>query len=292
MIASAGGRYRPPAFFSWPRITLPGKNPCAGRLATTARAACVLAAVISCAASPSLPQSVSRPDKTVIDTLGTLDSAIRLLDAPSSDYRTVLQDAAAAINTDSRVGAELRKFLARMPSPGPEFQCNTDFVRSRARKALWRLRETARGGNPGPVEPGVCYAAPYAVDVAQVQKPGSLVEIYGYDLDAVTPQVVLVNSDGFEDVTSALVATSHYHLTFNVGNAAVPLSPTSQSLGLAWDHVIRYSIALIQPTTPLCSSRIETVPTGRTVSYLPPVGVEALLARPGTKVWADACTRL
>jgi hypothetical protein len=114
------------------------------------------------------------------------------------------------------------------------------------------------------------------------------VDIYGYDFDIVTPQLVLVNSDGFEDVTPALVARSHYHLVLDVGNGAVPFSSKSLSLGLAWGHLIRHSITLMQPTTPLCSSRVETVPAGRTISYSPPVSGKRLFARPGTKVWADA----
>jgi hypothetical protein len=114
------------------------------------------------------------------------------------------------------------------------------------------------------------------------------VDIYGYDFDAVALQVVLVNRDGFEDVTAAVGETSNYHLALNIENGAVPFSSTSLSLGLAWGHVIHHSISLMRPTTPLCSSRVEVISAGQTASYLPPKNVEKLFTRPETKMWADA----
>jgi hypothetical protein len=251
---------------------------------------CLIGPVTGSAIAFSSAPTGSRPDKALAETIRVLDEAIRHLGAPSSDYRRVLQDAVAALptNAEDRVSADIRTFLTRAPQPGADFRCSVDFVRSRARRTLWRLRDTLVNASPAAVEPAVCYAVPFAVDLTHMPAPGGLVDIYGYDFDAVTPQLVLVNSDGFEDVTQALVARSHYHLALDVGNGAVPFSSKSLSLGLAWGHLIRHSISLMQPTTPLCSSRVETVPAGRTISYAPPVSGKRLFARPGTRVWADA----
>ena len=265
-----------------------GRNPGSRRPAGIVAVLGLLGSVTSPVIAFSSAQAGSRADTTLPDTLRVLDHAIRLLGAPSSDYRTILRDVVGTLpsNAEDNVRADIRTFLTRAPQPGADFKCSVDFVRSRARQALWRLRATLLHASPAPAEPAVCYAVPFAVDVTQIQTAGSVVDIYGYDFDAVTPQLVLVNSDGVEDVTAALVARSHYHLALKAG--AVPFSSKSQSMGLAWGHLIRYSISLIQPATPLCSSRLETIPASPAITYAPLVTGQRLFAKPGTHVWADA----
>ena len=152
-----------------------------------------------------------------------------------------------------------------------------------------RLRDTLLNEMPTRVEPAVCYAVPSALDSTRVQAAGGRVDMYGFDFDAVPLQLVLVTSDGYQDVTPALVARSPYHLVVKLGDGGVPVSRRSQSLGLAWGHLIRHAIPLFQPTTPICSSRVETIPSGRTVSYTPlRVGKDRAPARSGGAIWADA----
>jgi hypothetical protein len=128
---------------------------------------------------------------------------------------------------------------------------------------------------------------PFALDVTHAPTTDSLVDIYGYDFDAVTPQMVLVTRDGYQDVTAALIARSHAHLTLKLDR--VPWSSNSLSLGLAWGHLIRRSIALVHRATPVCSSRVETIPAGKTIVTAPPrTSGDGSLVRPGTKIWADA----
>jgi len=197
--------------------------------------------------------------------------------------------AAFPSNADDNVRTDLRAFLTRAPQPGGGFKCSVDFVRSRARKALLRARDTLRHEYVAPVEPEVCYATPFALDLTQAQTTGGWLDIYGYDFDRATPEMVLVSGKGYRDVTAALIARSHYHLALNLGDSAVRLSSESVSLGLTWSHLIHHSIAIIQPTSTLCSSRVETIPAGRTVSYSPPrISAVGSAERPGTKVWADA----
>ena len=253
-------------------------------------ALCVLESLTSCAAALSTGQISAQHDRTRTDAVLILDEAIHLLGDPSSDYRKVLLDAVAALpgNAQGEVSGEIHRFLSRVPPTGSEFRCTTDFVRLRARQSLWRLRETLLDEKPAPVRPAVCYAAPFALDLTQLQTAETLLDIYGFDFDTASLQMVLVTSDGYQDVTSALVRAAHYHLAFKVGHGAALIAAKSQSLGLAWGHLIRHSIPLIQPTTRLCSSRVETVP-GKTISYAPPsISGDRLLAGPPTKLWAHA----
>jgi hypothetical protein len=232
------------------------------------------------------PGQVSvRGGSTTTQALQALDEAIRRLGDPSSDYRKVLRQAVAALPVGAANETErIRGFLSRTPPNASAFPCSADFVQLRARLLVRRLRDALAGETPSRPEPAVCYASPYALDVTLLQSPATTLDIYGFDFDTVPLQMVLVAPDGFQDVTSALVLASHYHLTLKIGDGGVPISVKSQSLGLAWGHLIHHSIPLIQPATRLCDSRVETVPA-KTMSY-------ALPSRRGdrrlTTMWADA----
>jgi hypothetical protein len=219
-------------------------------------------------------------------SMDVLEHAISLLGNPSSNYRQVLLDALAAFpnDADERLQAGIRSFLVRAPEPGDQFKCTADFVRSRARKALLRLRDTLRNEYTGPLEADVCYAVPSALDAAR--RSGWL-DIYGYDFDRVTPEMVLVTSESYREVTAALVTRSHYHLAFRLGDPAVPWSSKDLSLGVTWGHVIRHSIAIVRSTSRLCSSHVETIPAGRVMSSSVS-GIDANdLRPPATTVRAD-----
>jgi hypothetical protein len=253
--------------------------------------ACCLLSLGTCAiAAFPATQSATPSDKALTDALRVLDRSIHLLGNPSSNYRKVLLDTVAALpgNADDAVRAEVRTFLARAPGPGSDFKCSVDFVRSRARETLLRLRDTLRKEYVGPVEPAVCYAVPFALDLAQAHTADGWLDIYGYDFDRVTPEMIVVNREGYRDVTPALVARSHYHLALKLGDGAVSLSSDSVSLGLTWRHLIHHSIAIMQPTSRLCSARVETIRAGKTISYSPPrISGDGLPGQPGTTVRAD-----
>lgn len=236
-------------------------------------------------------QSGTPAHTSLRETLRVLDRAIYQLGEPSSNYRKVLLDTVAALpaKADDAVRVDVRTFLARAPGPGSDFKCSLDFVRFRARLALLRIRDTLRKDYIGPLEPAVCYAAPYALDVTRARTAGRWLDIYGYDFDRVTPEMILVGREGYRDVTAALVAKSHFHLALRLGDSAVPVSPDSVSLGLTWRHVIHHSIAIVQPTSPLCAARVEMIPSGRTISYSPPrIGASEFPASLGIAVRADA----
>jgi hypothetical protein len=230
-----------------------------------------LVLVACCLLASATGSIASETDDVGAETVGIIDRAIHQLAAPSSDYRRILVDAIAALpaGADQRASGEIGAFLARAPQPGADFPCSLDFVKSRARKTLIPLRDTLRNEYVGLVEPEVCYTVPFALDRTLLPVAGGWLDIYGYDLNRVHPEMVLVNTGGYRDVSAALVTRSHYHLAFNLAGS-LPWSSESVSLGLTWGHLIHYSIAVIQPDSRLCPSRIETIPAGRTISYAPP----------------------
>jgi hypothetical protein len=250
----------------------------------------VLGSLASDTSVSSAARAERQPDATLTDTLRVLDTAIHRLGEPSADHEQILQEAVGALPAaaEQKVRADILMFLKRLPQPGPEFRCSADFVRVRARYALRRLRDTLLNDPPPPLQPAVCYASPFAIDVPQVESRGTVVDIYGFDFDAVPLQMVLVTSDGYMDVTSELAAPSHHHLTLKVGAGGAAVSATSRSLGLAWGHLIRYSIAVVQPTTPLCSSRIETIPAGKMASHSLSLTEGQLVTQAESTISADA----
>jgi len=227
-------------------------------------------ASLSCTNGLSPNVDATARDGALTATLRVLDGAARRLASPAADSAAILRDAALALppDADDRARIEIRTFLSRAPAPGAEYRCSRDFIRTRARQMLLRLRDTLLQIDTVPLEPAVCYANPFALDLARAQATG-VVDIYGYDFDAVTPQLVLITSDGFRDVTPALTVESHAHLAFRVGEGGVPVSAATQSLGVAWGHVIHYRVPVVGPATRLCASRVETIPAGTTVSHLP-----------------------
>jgi hypothetical protein len=209
-------------------------------------------------------------DRTLTDTLVVLERAINGLATRSADYRQILQDTLSSLprGGEDFVKNEITTFLRRAPATGADFKCNNEFLVYRARKELWRLKDTLLNANPQAPQPQLCYAAPLAVDVTQ---PINTLEIYGYDFDRVPIDMVVINSDGYRDVSFALTKKTHYHLTLNFGKDGIIFSPSDSVLGLTWGHLIHHFIPLIQAATPLCSSRIEEVPAGKAITYAPPV---------------------
>jgi hypothetical protein len=227
-------------------------------------------------------------DGTLTDAVAVLERAINALATHSADYRKILQDTLSSLprGSDDFVKNEITRFLERAPATGTDFKCSNEFLVYRARKELWRLKDTLLNANPQVAQPQLCYAAPFAVDVTQ---PMNTLEIYGYDFDRVPIEMVVINSDGYRDVSFALTKRTHYHLTLNFGKDGIIFSPSDSVLGLTWGHLIHHFIPLIQPTTPLCSSRIEEIPAGKTITYAPPViAGETRFSGPGAQVLANA----
>ena len=227
-------------------------------------------------------------DRILTDTVVVLERAINALATRSADYRKILQDTLASLprGGEDFVKNDITRFLERAPAPGADFKCGPEFLTYRTRKELWRLKDTLLNANPQPAQPQFCYAAPFAVDLTQ---PPDTLEIYGYDFDRVPIEMVVINSDGYRDVSFALSKRTHYHLTLTFGKDGIKFSPSDSVLGLTWGHLIHHFIPLIQPATPLCPSRIEEVPAGKGITYAPPViAGEERFSGAGAQVLANA----
>jgi hypothetical protein len=223
------------------------------------------------------------------ESLLVLDRAIHRLSLPASDFRTVLSDALEDLPADDdgvAASGAMRTFLTRAPEPGAEFRCSPGFIADRARNMLLRLGDTLRKEYVARLEPVVCSTTPYALDLAHARTSGAWLDIYGYDFDLVNPEMVMVTKDGYRDVTASLVRRSPHHLAFKLGEH-LPWSADVLSLGLTWGHLIHHSIALAQPTSTLCPSRIETL-AERTISVPSHFSGTSSPRSPRSQVTADA----
>lgn len=226
---------------------------------------------MSTGASGAADATESATAPTLVDGLAVLEEAVNALAYPAVDYRQVLRRAAARLPGDRLEAARtgIVTFLERAPAEAADFRCNAEFMRDRARRELWRLKDVLMNWNPQPVEPQVCHAVPIAIDPA---RPMPTLDIYGYDFDQVPLELFVMDNQGyFREVTTALTKKNRYHLTVDLGTTGVRFSADSQALVVVWGHLVRYSIPLIQPATPLCPSVIEVIPPGKAIAYAPPL---------------------
>jgi hypothetical protein len=232
----------------------------------------VLALSVLAAARSEVPVVESKATPVVdVRAVGTLDRAIDALSVTSADARVVLRQTLGALPpSESAAARGVEAVLTRMPPPEAEFPCGASFLRNRARKELVRLREELLGNTPSPLEPEACYATPFAIDSTHLP---AAIDIYGVDFDRVVPEMFLVSDAQFSDISAGLSKRSHYHLTFDPKHltfdpkhltfdpksGGVQFSSGNQFLGLAWGHLIHYSIPIVHPKSALCRSRVEQV---------------------------------
>jgi len=121
-----------------------------------------------------------------------------------------------------------------------------------------------------PVEPSFCDANPAAVDASRVRGDLKFIEFFGYNFDTTPPiQVFLQNGTQQVDVTNFLDKPSHYHMTLKFGANGVQLSSSSERFSVQWNGNVISTIGIIQPTTPICATRVATFTPGG-IDYIPP----------------------
>jgi hypothetical protein len=207
------------------------------------------------ASSRGAQPAVANPAVRIVEVL---DDAVAALDRPGADVRRVLTVALRALPKDAppAIGEEIEHFLGRLPVPGVDFRCAPDFLRGRAMAEVFRLIDATHGEAVQPIGPRVCYAVPYAVDAS---RPPGRVEIYGFDLDMVETEMVLVANGSYRDISAALVRHSPTYLTLDLNHSVAALKADDDLLGFAWGNVIHYRIPVVQPATPLCHSWIQRI---------------------------------
>ena len=206
-------------------------------------------------------------------TVNAIDDGLNTLSASSSDWLATLQHVEATLPQDAQqfVRTEISDTISRgIAAAGTEFRCNVDFLRTRAREVLLRLRAQVLGGTFPESEPALCTVVPLGIDLALDPGRRNLLEYFGYDFDVFSLQALLVNSNGITDVSAKLDRPTPYHMTLNLGANGVQLGATSQHLVLKWKDRELSSIAVIQPATAVCTSRIFTVDHLDNVTFMPP----------------------
>jgi hypothetical protein len=226
-------------------------------------------------------------------TVATLDRAIDALERNSASWQTVLQDSMAQLTEDaqSTVRNELSTLLDRsIAATGTELRCNIDFIGTRVRQALARIRARLLGQTVAPPEPALCSVVPAAIDMALEPERRNKLEFFGYDFDTTAITVTLQNETGTVDVSDDLDRLTHYHMTLNLGANGVPLSSTSKRITLEWQGKQISSIPVIQPTTPVCRQRTAEYARDTYLSFTPPhTGIgDREYAGHGPEVWATA----
>lgn len=193
------------------------------------------------------PLDVHDPiDKAV----AVLDKAIATLESESADWRTVLEGTRDQLvdEAQSTIRNEVSNTLTRaVAASGAEFRCNVDFVRTRVRQDLTRIRAKLLRQPVPEKEPALCVVIPVAVDASLVPDRLKWLEFYGYDFDAASVQVILQDGSQYLDVSQHLDKPTHYHMTLNLGRNGVQLSPDSTRFILKWKNQQISSITISQP---------------------------------------------
>jgi hypothetical protein len=226
------------------------------------------------------------------DTVAALDNAIDALDRNSASWQTVLQDTTKQLTADaqSTVRNEVSDLLNRsVAATGTELRCNTDFIGSRVRQALVRIRARLMHQSIPPVEPALCHVVPAAVDMALDASRRNKLEFFGYDFDTTPIKVTLQEKSRTLDVSSSLDRPTHYHMTLNLGANGVPVSSASNRLTLEWEGRSISSIPVIQPVTPVCREKTETYSRSTYLTFNPPhTRGDREYSGNGPEVWATA----
>ena len=248
--------------------------------------------ISGCSIGDKIDKATDKVSDIAGDTVATLDNAIDALDRNSSSWQAVLQDTTSKLTKDaqSTVRNEVSDLLNRsVAATGDELRCNMDFIGTRVRQALARIRARLMHQAVPLVEPALCHVVPAAVDMALDPGRRNKLEFFGYDFDTTPIKVTLHDTSRTQDVSAELDRLTHYHMTLNLGANGVPLSKASDKLTLEWQNRPISSIAVIQPATPVCREKIDTYARDTYLSFTPPhTRGDKEFAGHGPEVWARA----
>lgn len=219
-----------------------------------------------------LDELFRQTNEQIAETTRVLDDAIDKLDGNSRDWQSILQDTVAGLTKDfqSSVRSEVSNLLQRSISTASgEFRCDMDFIGNRARYALAQIKASLIGEELPPLPPELCNIVPLAVDRELVPERLNKVEIFGYDLDAKGLKLYHQSGRNMSDITRFVSKPTHYHLVINMGSNGVRLNDKSNRLVAKWNDDFLSDIAIIQPTTPVCKTKMVTASPGK-ITYRPP----------------------
>lgn len=212
---------------------------------------------------------------TRTETVNALNDAITALQSQSANWQQVLQDTMSKLtkDTQSTLRSEISDLISRTTAQaGVEFRCDTDFQRGKIREDLIRLKAKYLGQPEPVVDPALCQVVPLAVDRELIPDRLKQLEFYGYNLNKASQLGVFVERTAGDriNVTNSLDVPTTYAMTLKFGANGVQLDKTSARIVLEWSGKQISSIAVIQPTTPVCASKLQTVSPGTIGPFIPP----------------------
>jgi hypothetical protein len=232
--------------------------------------------IITIAGLALIPSACDWFDKAkniTTQTVNALDDAIDSLSTQSANWQQVLQDTMGKLTdtAQSTIRNEIANLASRsVAQVGVEFRCNADFIGARVRQALIAIKANLLNQPVPPIEPAVCQAVPLAIDRSLVPDRLKQLEFYGYDFDkASNLRVLHERTPGRIDVTSKLNRPTHYAMILHFGANGVGLDNSSQKISLEWGGKQISQIAVIQPVTPICQSKLMPF-TPQSITYIPP----------------------
>jgi hypothetical protein len=208
------------------------------------------------------------------ETLNTLNDAITALQSQSADWQQVLKETVNKLSKDaqSTLRAEVSNLLSRtVAQGGVELRCDADFIRARIREELVRLKAKFMGQPEPVVDPAFCQVVPIAVDRELIPDRLKQVEFYGYNFDQAGGLGVFVEGAGGQriNITDKLDKPTTYAMTLKFGASGVQLDNASARLVLEWGGKQISTVAVIQPTTPVCASKVQVVSPGSIGPFVP-----------------------
>ena len=211
---------------------------------------------------------------TRTETLNTLNDAITALQSQSADWQQVLKDTASKLTKDaqSTLRTEVTDLISRTTArAGVELRCDADFVRERIREELVRLKARFMGQPEPPVDPAFCQVVPIAVDRELIPDRLKQLEFYGYNFPQANGLGVFLEGAGGQrtNITGKLDKPTGYAMTLKFGANGVQLDNSSARLVLEWGGKQVSSVAVIQPSTPVCASKVQNVSAGTIGPFVP-----------------------
>ncbi|MFN8489163.1 MAG: PLAT/LH2 domain-containing protein [Caldilineaceae bacterium] len=190
------------------------------------------------------PTGLGDPIKQAV---AVLDNGIERLGSESADWRRVLEETRDKLPSEIR--DDVNTVLSRaIETTGVEFRCGgVDFVRTRVRQDLIRIRADLLKQTIPAKEPTFCHVDPPAVDTSRLPP---WINIIGYDFDTTPIQVILHYGDQYQDVSEFLQKPTHYHMTLNLGENGVRLLPFSSEFILKWNNRVISTIGISLISTP------------------------------------------
>jgi len=206
-----------------------------------------------------------------------IDGAIAQITNQSSQWQAVLQNTVAQLTdqAQSTIRNEVQNLLDRTVAVTiANFQCGiVDFLSTRVIEHLQAIKAHVLGQPVPTRHPTFCQPVPSSVDVNLVKsnRPDH-VDFFGYDFDT-TPgiKVYLESTNGSRvDVTSKLIMNTAFQVTVPFGANGVQLTSQSKAIRLNWSGTDYGSIAVLQPSIPLCiESAVSSNTFGKTTSFIP-----------------------